>query len=547
MKSRQDFSFTVSESEGVKTGNEPTVFSEAKKLKIFLNGVIYNQDRNQLIEGFLSQGTDFVRRLEGSFIIFLIIDSKFFIITDKVNSLKGYYAFIDHKWYVSNDIDALPKEKCKINLKGLACYLDNGVMFNDLTLFEEIQSAKRACIHTFVNGQVQVDKYWDDGFVYQSSEFKTDSEYKEELRTLLIQAVKQRHACSENAAISLSAGYDSRGILGILHNEIHASNISCFSYANFTMQTTDSDPYLSKDLAELYDYPHQTIPSYNGKFLDQLINNAKEGKCIAHFCDELDAWNCLASWKKYTDLFVGDHCLGSHGTNLDRFLLRRDPSRIEPLEAFLSLELFAILKTKLIELFDEILETTAELPDVQDKLDFLDIDQEINHIYMPWREYFSSKVGFVHNPYLDSSILEFRKTIPPNLRRNKHLFIETVRAIMPESFTVPLAKKSGTAIDWQQELCKHKDELVSFISNSNSRLDEIISKNALIDLLKQGVLIFKKRAERHSKELEHKNAYRLINKVSKIFMGSKSNQKPKTPTLEELIMRLLIIRIYLST
>lgn len=546
IKNRQDFLFIINGTEGFITESKPTVISDCKKLKIYLNGIVYNRNINQLLEGFQSQGADFVRSIEGSFIIFLIIESDFFIMTDKVNSLKGYYAFIDNKWYVSNDIDALPKEKCKINLKGLACYLANGVMFNDLTLFEEIHSAKRACIHTFLNGQVKVEKYWDDGFVYQTSEIKTDSEYKEELRSLLVQAVKQRHACSENAAISLSAGYDSRGILGILHNEIHANNVSCLSYANLPMQTTDSDPYLSKELANLYNCPHSLVSAYSGKFMDQLINNSKEGKCIANFCDELDAWNYLSSLEKYIDLFVGDHCLGSHGTNLDRFLIRRDASRIEALEGFISPELFAILKAKLIELFDEILETTTEIPDIQDKLDFLDIDQEINHIYMPWREHFTSKVGFVHNPYLDSSILEFRKKIPPNLRRNKHLFIESVRDIMPESFTVPLAKKSGTAIDWQQELCTHKDELVSFISNSNSRLDEIISKNEVIDLLKHSVLTFKKGAKRRSKELKHKDAYNLINKVSNIFMGSKSNQKQKTPTLEELMLRLLIIHFYLS-
>lgn len=143
-KNKEDFSFIISEENEIITNNEPCALSRCRKIKAYISGVIYSHNDSQLLEGFLSRGLEFVRFIEGSFIIFLIIDNQFYIITDKINSLKGYYAYINNRWYVSNNIDALPRDQCKINTKGLACYLAHGVMFNNLTLFSEINIANRA-------------------------------------------------------------------------------------------------------------------------------------------------------------------------------------------------------------------------------------------------------------------------------------------------------------------------------------------------------------------------------------------------------------------
>lgn len=106
LKNKEYFLFLINKQDGVTTSDQPTVESDNKEIKIFLNGVIYNNNSEQLVDGFSSQGVDYIKQVEGSFVIFLIAGDQFHVFTDKVNSKKAYYAFIDDVWYVSNDIDA---------------------------------------------------------------------------------------------------------------------------------------------------------------------------------------------------------------------------------------------------------------------------------------------------------------------------------------------------------------------------------------------------------------------------------------------------------
>lgn len=545
-KNKEDFSFIISEENEIITNNEPCALSRCRKIKAYISGVIYSHNDSQLLEGFLSRGLEFVRFIEGSFIIFLIIDNQFYIITDKINSLKGYYAYINNRWYVSNNIDALPRDQCKINTKGLACYLAHGVMFNNLTLFSEINIANRASIHSIVDGNLKIEKYWDYKFDYLTEQIDSEDRYQQELESRLIKSIERRYDCSEFPIVSLSAGFDSRGILGIMREKIGANNIECFSYGCPDQLTSFSDPVLSNKLAELCEYPHKIIDSCQGNLLDHLIANAKEGKCIANYCDELDVWHNMAISNQALDVFVGDHCLGSHGTNLDRFIKRRDASRISNLKSFVSKKIFNTLSEELLALFDEILETVSKFDNIQDKLDYLDLDQEINHIYTPWREHFSGQVGFVHSPLLDGAILEFMKILPPRFRKEKKLFRKTLRGMFPELFDVPLAKTSGHRIDRKTEFIAHTEELIDLIRSTDSRLDELIEKQAIINILNAVVT-----EPNQTKQITFRvsnNFYksRLLRKARKIFCNTESKLNNNCVSLEQLLTRLLMIRIYLS-
>ena len=149
LKNKGVFSFLIGKQIGVKTTNQPTFASNDNAVQVFLNGVIYEKSEAQLVEGFFNTWGDYIKNVEGGFVIFLIDGTGFYILTDKVNSKKAFYALLDDVWYISNNIDALPKHICQLSMQGLACYLANGIMYNDITLFQEIKSAKRADVHLF--------------------------------------------------------------------------------------------------------------------------------------------------------------------------------------------------------------------------------------------------------------------------------------------------------------------------------------------------------------------------------------------------------------
>ena len=153
----EEFNFIINEKNVIKLLNESTLVSDCKRVKLFLDGIIYNKNKEDLINGFVSEGVEYVKQLEGSFVIFLIHGSLFYLLTDKVNSRKAFCVYLDNSWYISNNIDNLPIAQCPISIDGIACYIANGVMLNELTLFQGIKCTKGATVYTFTNEYLSSD------------------------------------------------------------------------------------------------------------------------------------------------------------------------------------------------------------------------------------------------------------------------------------------------------------------------------------------------------------------------------------------------------
>ncbi len=551
LKNRGIFVFTIDRQGRIKTSNQATVASKDQKIRIFLNGVIYNHNGDQLVEGFYLHGVDYINKVEGSFIIFLIDEAGFYILTDKVNSKKAFYACLDNVWYVSNDIDALPRDKCQLSLDGIASYLANGFMLNDLTLFREIKSTKLARVYGYKNGELFSYPYWE--FTFSNPPYSADQydKYQQELESLLIQSVKRCYAAVSAASLSLSAGHDSRTILGILHDKIKAPNISCFSYALEEDPGSHTDAALSKLLAARFGYPHQIIRAYQGDLIALLRANAREGKCLSNFCDELDVWHFLAARNQFFDVFVGEKCLGKINIKLgSKFdvlasLAILHSSALLFLKKFISQRLYGQLCLSVDRLADDLFDSTKAIPDPLEKSHYLYVNQRLDHFLMPWREYFTAQVGFVHNPFLDGAVLEFYKSLPLELRKGKFLYTNTVKTMFPDLFSVGIADLSGSAVNWHRELQKHKTELISLVLGTESRLAEIIPKSELLNSIKLHDSWIIKLQESANK------AFNLIRR-SKFIDRTLTNFGLRRPPLgslvgsDKLLIRLLLIWIYLS-
>jgi asparagine synthase (glutamine-hydrolysing) len=552
IKNREKFLFGIDRQGRVTTSSKDTLVSDDHKIRIFLNGVLYNHNGKELVEGFYSHGVDYIDQVEGSFVIFLIDGSQFYILTDKVNSRKAFYGFIDDGWVISNDIDALPTDKCQLSLDGIACYLANGNLFVDLTLFQEIKCARRASVHVFKEPDVFIYSYWEYKFTNPAYSVDQFGQYAQELESLLVESIKRRYATASGAALSLSAGLDSRGILGILHDRIKAPDIHCFSYSSKEHPEIDTDPALSRQLASLCGYSHEMILSYKGDLVGHLQKNAREGKCLANFCDELDAWHSLTAAGQFSDVFVGDECFGIFNQQLDSqpmilaWLGILDAAAIRGLEDFIPKGIYARMCQSLNKLTDEIFDRAKEIPDLYTKRDFLYLDQRIDHVMMPWREYFAGQVGFVHNPYVDGSILEFVKRLPAQLRTKRILYKNTIRNMLPGLFSVDVAASSGNHVNWHNEILKHKDELIALVQSTDSRLDDIIPKKKVLDAIRNyGSWILRmKRYLIQAFLFFGRN--RFVDKALEPFFGSRNHSEGPMIGSQELLFRLLLIRIYLS-
>jgi len=552
VKSTGDFAFFINADGVIHTEGIPTFNSITSNLKFFVNGVIYNKSEDELIQEFNEKGIRMVDELEGNFILFVISDSDLYLVTDKVNSKKAFYAHLDDGWYISNNIDCLPKQRCTISQEGFACFLANGVMHNTLTLYKEIVSARGGSIYSFIDQQLSIKTYWEFVFNY-SAEEPTDAsveKLQKELEALVISSIREMAPAVSHAAVSLSAGYDIRGILGTIDKHASIPKISCFSYAASDNKKENSDSVLAKKIAEACGHSHTIYPFYNGDLIKHIVGNAEQGKCLTNFCDELETWNALAESRKYTDLIVGEECFGYFNVPLENedklfaLLAINSAGSLKWLEQFINPDLYSQLNKSLSKVRNEISARLDRYSDVHDKKDYLYFDQRMKDVLLPWRENIGSRVGCVHNPLLHSKILEYVMKLPPVHRQNKNLFKRTITSMFPELFAIGFATASGYSINWELEIRKNKSKLIEFVEQSDSLLDTIIPKQEIINMIhKQSSLI----------EITAKNITRVVrfgrkkNKFFNVlltpFLGPLNGPLSSRYVYPDfLVIRLLVIR-----
>lgn len=550
VKSTGDFSFFINTTGVIHIEGIPTFHSETSGVQLFLNGVIYNKSEDQLVRAIEEKGISAVEQFEGNFILFVVIGADFYIVTDKVNSKKAFYAYLNDGWYISNNINCLPKERCTISIEGLACFLANGVVYNSLTLFNEIKSARGASIYSIKQNTLSVAQYWQYHFDYSATANKPAEELEKELEGLLIESIKEMAPAVSHAAVSLSAGYDIRGILAIAHKYTHVPEISCFSYASEGNTKTNSDSILAKRIAEACGYTHTIYPTYSGDLVQHIIDNASLGKGITNYCDEIETWNALAEKNTYTDLIVGEECFGYFKEPLETreklfsLLAVNGPGSIAWLRNFIDAKFYDQLNQNLAKLQNDIYARLDQYSDVDDKKDFLYFDQRINHVLLPWRENICAQVGCVHNPLMHSKILEFINKLHPIHRHNKILFKRTIKSMFPELFAIGFATVSGFTINWEMEIRKNKFKLIEYVESTDSLLDAIIPKNEIVQMIKDQSSA-KGIATKNLKRIVFylRKNYKIFNIIISPFIGPLNSHVSTGYVFPDfMIIRLLMVR-----
>lgn len=551
IKRKSVYSFRMTDSNACTYNTPPTISSSYQNTHLFIDGIIYNQHEEQLLNGLISEGPEYVKELEGSFILFLINDSGLTILSDRYNSRKAYYLHYQQEWYISNDIHQLPRHLCEINYDGLACFLANGVMMESLTLFKNLHSTKGASIYLFHKQLLTFRQYWKFEFIYSND--YSEPALQKELEELLVNCIGEKLPAFSKPIVSLSAGYDVRGILGIMHKYHHRSAINCVSYSLPENKNQKSDPFLAAKIAEQCESLHTIYPSYQGDFLKHLSDSVRYGKCLTHFCEEMEVWNTLEKNDELHDLIVGEQCFGYFDVPLNSkestlgLLSIMGESGISWIQQFVSPSLYKQLSHSLNSLTDKIWNDLESYPDYHDKKDILYFEQRIKNVLLPWRENICSRIGYVHNPLMDGKLLNFIAKLPPDLRKNKRFFKKTIHAMLPELVQIEFATSLGYSVNWQLEIARHQRELIQMIQQTESLLDALIPKESLINMIKQQSSYYeisKKYIKRTS--IYFRKKYSMFDKCMTFFIGPLESPKGHSNYPDALVLRLLMVRMELT-
>ena len=476
------------------------ISSSDPQIELILRGELYGQpfgsDRRHVIEAYLQQGPEFLKRLNGSF-CFVLIDARdgtLIAATDRLNSRKIYFSESDEYVAFSTSIALHSMRRMTIDKAAVACYLANGALHNNRTPFNEISVMERASAYHYRDRQVQRNTFWAYRFNNEYAA-RPYNQLKQELRELLVDAVRTRVSHTSPPFISLSAGFDSTAILGIIGSCLRIRDAQCFSYA-FGPTAPSSDEFLAEQMATLYGYPFRTIPSFGGSLQTVIERNARLGQGTSHFCHEVDAWFELGhngSWAGEKTLFVGDECLGWLDRRLGSYtdVLQAvdiyDFSILSWLEKYIDRGSMRLFSEAVREDIETVIKRCPESDDLHDVKDYLYLDQRMSHVILPWRENFPGRFFTVANPLLDNAILDFIQKVPSTLRRGKRLFKDTVRDMFPDLFRVRRARSSGFASYLEKVLQAQKGDLASLVEQEASPLDAILPKETLMRILRDYV------------------------------------------------------------
>ena len=531
-------------------------------MTVVLHGEIYESVDNQaayLAQRFAEHGFTWATEIHGSFAI-LAVDKahdRVVLITDRLNSRRIFASQIGGGNCISSHLSAQPWESFELDPSGVASYIVNRIVCNSRTLLRGVSVLQRACIHQMTTHGFESKPYWRYGFASSPRRFDR-KQMAEELRTRLIQAVRRRLYDNPDVFLSLSAGYDATGLLGILADDLRVPDVRCFSYEHGA-PSPNSDAGLSQQMAECAGYAHETVETYDGNFVAHLRENAAMclRRNLSWYCADLGAWQRMAPRFASVErpvVFVGDEALGWRNYRLAdaRDVLASLQIYDADVLSWFMPQLPNSSQAKFAEGLIEDLEQLRAVAsqeahgDWHNAKDFLYLDQRLGNLILPWREACIPQGVAVRSPLLDNDILEFVTGVPAVWRLNKRLYRETITAMYPQLFRFPRCSTSANFyLNLEREFAANVAEVRGLIESRSSRLDALVPPELLQRMLSDIAEGKSPSSENSGKPAASRGITAKLSRRIRNWLSPPRPEVPR-PKASDVLMRLIVLRTALS-
>jgi asparagine synthase (glutamine-hydrolysing) len=219
-------------------GHQP-ISNEDNAATIVFNGEIYNyrelqgelesrghqfrtnSDTETIVHAYEEFGSSCVDHLRGMF-AFAIWDDrekKLFIARDRVGKKPLYYSVTPGGTLVfGSELKSLlehPDVARNVNSQALDAYFSLGYVPDPISIFDNVEKLPPGHHLTFNKGRLTVERYWDFSYQTNGNGHKA-SDYFEELRALLDEAVKLRLVSDVPLGAFLSGGIDSSTVVALM-------------------------------------------------------------------------------------------------------------------------------------------------------------------------------------------------------------------------------------------------------------------------------------------------------------------------------------------
>jgi len=540
------WSLRIATSGAARTGTDPS-----GRVTVLLQGETFDateSDPAAIAELYLLHGDDFPNYMTGTFGLLALdrAEGRLFAVTDLPRSRRMYVSRVDGSYCITNDLLTQPTHRFKLDPVAIGWILANKAVFMGRTLFDGVQILRRTAIHDLRVDGIESNEYWDYSPGVPDHSGVDPDRCSTELEALLETALRRVTRDEPDIFLSLSGGYDSRGIACFLGDRLGVSGVRAISYtpdADSPMEEIERAGWTAARLG----FEHRVLAGFTGDLMRHMRVNAEWGESMSRVCDELDAW--LEQSAAFADvahpvMLAGDMNFGLGDPDpQDREELVR-AARFRSLELPLGLErvlpaaTLQTLNDGIWSDFDQMLARTEGLESLHAKRAYVTFDQRMSNTAMPWRERFAGRFAAVRNPWLDADLVKYMSRVPYALRYDRRLFKDTLGRLFPTEFAHGRVQGS-TQPNLRAAFQASAPEVRRWIRKSTSRLDDLIPPDFGLRLLD---------AETKVLGLARQRTRRIRDRIRVRALGNVQTKSPRPGPLPaaEVLRRWAVLRMALE-
>ncbi len=241
--------------------------SERHNIVAVINGEIYNyrdlkkpllekgyqfeshSDSEVVLHGYIENGIDFIRKLNGMFAIAIWDNNKkkIFLARDRLGIKPLYYATSGNAFLFASEIKALAQYKkldLSLDLQSFIEYVCFENYFSNRTLNQNIKIVEPGEIVTFIPGDLTINRkyFWKPVFGEQSP--CTDSNVYDRYRSIIESSVKRHLISDVPVGFYLSSGIDSSSVVYYSSKQLGRglkTYTGCFGLSGFYDEATSAE------------------------------------------------------------------------------------------------------------------------------------------------------------------------------------------------------------------------------------------------------------------------------------------------------------------
>jgi asparagine synthase (glutamine-hydrolysing) len=457
---------------------------DAAGVGLVLHGETYDDGADPglaIASSWSAQGNSAVTGLTGSYAL-LVADrarDDLSVVTDRLGSRRLFCSALDGATLISSSLAPHRQLRRTPDPTGVASYLVNGRAYGGRTVLEGVRLLEGATVHRLTDRGLVSTPYWQVRFDPTDA---PEHELRGELSERLAAAVERCLFDRPTPFLALSGGKDSRGVGGELRWSAGLEDVECFSFVRGAPRP-GCDEQVAAEIARLLGYRHRLVQSYHGDLVGLLLDNARLGEGNTNLVHEVAGWAAMAERFDAVERPValnGDTLLGWDDVPL------RSPQDVLDALFIHGMDAAPLLREVLpgrayrdmaegVEADrDAISARCADIGDLHDAADLLNIEQRLPHVILPWREAVPGRMAAVRRPMLDNDLLDFVTTLPTELRRGKRLYRRMLAAKYPTLSRIPLARDQNFRVHHATEVPSHAEALRHLIDRQSSVVDDVV-------------------------------------------------------------------------